>query len=501
MGFFGRRRIYYTVPQGLLSNETLKEILENCFLIHNKNREEIEYLYNYYKGKQDILNRSNKVVRPEIDERIVENYAKYITKFKSGFIWGEPIQLIKNSNGQAKLTDEERKQSEEIKDKQVIILNEYFEECGKHKKDKECAMWVLTCGLGYMCILPNKEANARVPFNLYVLDPRQTFIVYSNDFTKEPVMGVTYYTKVVDSRNTDLVLTVYTKQFNYELTLNEKFTDIRDVVATPNVLGEIPIVEFNYDEALQGCYEHVIPLLNAINLVSSDRLNDVQQAVQWFMKFINVDIDEEQYDKFKRMGVIVVQQHEQGAVPVVDSVVNTLDQAQIQVYKNDMVRTLFILCNIPERNSDPGDNTGQALIVGQGWADAEGNAKDVEAEQSIAQKQLLRLAIKICKGINGVPEEVKNAYVEDIDIKFTRNRSDNLLIKTQALQTMLRSGVHPLLAFKICGLFSDPQKAYELSKPTLELVIAENKKSQGIDKIDPTTNENNLAQQLKKESE
>jgi len=79
MGFFGRRRIYYTVPQGLLSNETLKEILESCFLVHNKNREEIEYLYNFYKGKQDILNRSNKVVRPEIDERIVENYAKYIT--------------------------------------------------------------------------------------------------------------------------------------------------------------------------------------------------------------------------------------------------------------------------------------------------------------------------------------------------------------------------------------------------------------------------------------
>ena len=27
---------------------------------------------------------------------------------------------------------------------------------------------------------------------------------------------------------------------------------------------------------------------------------------------------------------------------------------------------------------------------------------------------------------------------------------------------MLKAGIHPLLAFKNCGLFSDPQKAYEL---------------------------------------
>ena len=99
-------------------------------------------------------------------------------------------------------------------------------------------------------------------------------------------------------------------------------------------------------------------------------INDVIQAVQWFMKFINVDIDDELYEKFKSKGVIVVK-GEPGLTPIVDSVVNTLDQTEIQVFKDDMVKAVHILSKIPERNANPGGNTGQALIVGQGWADAE----------------------------------------------------------------------------------------------------------------------------------
>lgn len=499
---FGRKRIYHSLPDYPLTPEGLLSILEVCFKTHAQNCADINYLYNFYKGDQDILYRSNKEVRPEIDERIVENYAKYIAKFKNGFIWGEPIQLIKNSNGSAHLKEGEKLQREGDKDLQVIILNEYFQERNKHAKDKECALWSLICGVGYMSILPSKDEDTRVPFDLYVLDPRQTFIVYNNDFTKKPSMGVTYYTEVVGDNEFDYVMTIYTKEHNYTIRVDGDLKSFKEFNVIPNILKDIPIVEFNYDEVFQGCFEHVIPLLNAINMINSDRLNDVEQAVQWFMKFINVDIDEEQYNKFKAKGVIVVQQSEQGATPVVDSVVNTLDQAQIQVFKNDMVKSLFILCNIPERNADPGNNTGQALVVGQGWADAESNANDVEAQQYGSQKQLLRLAIKICRGIRGVPTIVKGAYAEEVDFKFTRNRSDNLLIKTQALQTMLKSGVHPLLAFKICGLFSDPQKAYELSKEYLEKFFSEekpNKRQEGT--IDATQNDHNIAQQQKKENE
>ena len=37
---------------------------------------------------------------------------------------------------------------------------------------------------------PNQDEG--LPFSVYSLDPRSTFIIYSADFKKEPVMAVTF---------------------------------------------------------------------------------------------------------------------------------------------------------------------------------------------------------------------------------------------------------------------------------------------------------------------
>ena len=38
--------------------------------------------------------------------------------------------------------------------------------------------------------------------------------------------------------------------------------------------------------------------------------------------------------------------------------------------------------------------------------------------------------------------------LSDIDIKFTRSKTDNMVVKTQALQGQLSAGVDPQVAFK-----------------------------------------------------
>ena len=98
---FGRRPIFLTPKTGnnQLTPKELKEYLALCFKLHKDNREEINYLYNYVRGIQPILTREDKIIRPEINNMCVENLAKYITNFKTGYTWGEHILLITNSNG------------------------------------------------------------------------------------------------------------------------------------------------------------------------------------------------------------------------------------------------------------------------------------------------------------------------------------------------------------------------------------------------------------------
>ena len=104
---FGRTPIFIPPKKSDLpyTKEELQGVLNDCFTIHNKNKEDIEYLFNYVRGSQPILNRSDKIIRPEINNMCVENVAKYITNFKTGYIWGEPILLIKNSK-LTKVTDD-----------------------------------------------------------------------------------------------------------------------------------------------------------------------------------------------------------------------------------------------------------------------------------------------------------------------------------------------------------------------------------------------------------
>ena len=88
---FGRKMI--TTDADFVDNNNIVEELEKAMNKHMFNREEIEYLWNYYKGKQPILART-KEVRPEICNKIVENRANEIVSFKVGYLCGEPTQYI-----------------------------------------------------------------------------------------------------------------------------------------------------------------------------------------------------------------------------------------------------------------------------------------------------------------------------------------------------------------------------------------------------------------------
>lgn len=48
-----------------------------------------------------------------------------------------------------------------------------------------------------------------------------------------------------------------------------------------------------------------------------------------------------------------------------------------------------------------------------------------------------------------------------------------MLVKAQALDYLFKNKIHPLIALITCGLFSDPQKVYEMSLPYLGTVYPE----------------------------
>lgn len=430
----GRRVIKMSVKE--ITKDNLQEVLRKSLDIHNLNSGDIDYLYKYYKGDQPIRYRI-KEVRPEICNRIVENRANEIVSFKVGYLCGEPIQYVSRSGDENIV-------------KQVNLLNEYMFAEDKASQDQEIVEWQMICGTAFRMVLPDSSDDLdEAPFEIYTLDPRNTFVVYSSEIGNEPLMGVKYY---VDDDNVKHY-SVYTKD-NYFSIDGDLLTSVQ-----PHALGDIPIIEYPANNARLGSFEIVLPLLDAMNNVASNRMDGVEQLVQAFIKFINCDISKEEYREFLELGAIKVKSVD-GQAADVGVVTTELNQTQSQTLKDDYYNAMLTICGMPNRNgSKSTSDTGAAVVLRDGWSDAEARAKDSENVFKRAEKKMLKLVLRICEDLRD-----STLHLRDIDMKFTRRNYEAIQSKSQVLISMLQEPkIHPQLAFQHSGMFSDAESAYSMS--------------------------------------
>ena len=466
----GRRMI--KTDESEVTNANVVTILRKALPFHWKNRSEINYLWHYYKGRQPILNRV-KLVRPEIANRIVENRADEIVSFKSGYLMGEPLQYVTRGN------------AEGIADA-INQLNEFVFAEEKPAKDKELADWFHICGTSYRMVLPDEEGEEDdSPFEVYTLDPRNTFVVYHNGLGNKPVLGVKY---VVDEKGV-VTYSCYSKNYYFEI------VESKIVKSEPHILGDIPIIEYPLNLARIGAFELVIPLLDAINLTDSNRLDGVEQFIQALLLFHNVDISSDDYAKLREDGAIKFKDIDPNLKAEVAYLTNTMNQGETQTLVDHMYQTVLTICGMPNRNGGSStSDTGSAVIMRDGWSDAEARAKNSELMFKKSERRFLKLVLNICRTLVGMDLKVHN-----IEIRFTRRNYENILQKAQVLNLLLKNNkVHPRLAFEHCGLFVDSDLAYALSaeymeeqeKKAQELMEQQNQ-MKGEDGNDPGNNEGN----------
>lgn len=445
----GRRIIYTDVDE--INDDNVLTVLSRAMAVHNTNRTEIQYLYNYYRGKQPILQRT-KEFREEICNKIVENRANEIVSFKVGYLMGEPVQYVSRGSGEDDLSAA------------INALNEFVFAEDKAAKDKELADWFTICGTAYRMILPDPTGEEdESPFEIYTLDPRNAFVVYHSGLGNKPMMGVRYVT--LEDGST--AYSVYTKNHYYEL-YYDGMLDFEQVTPTPDVFvksedhiyGDIPIIEYPANSARLGAFEIVLPLLDALNNVSSNRIDGVEQFIQSLLILKGVDIDAEEYKALKENGGLKIPA--EGDAKYLSQ---ELNQSQTQTLVDYMYQTILVICGMPNRNGGSStSDTGSAVIMRDGWSDAEARAKDTELMFKMSEKRFLRMAIEISNTYRDL-----NLKLSAIEIRFTRRNYENIQAKAQVLTALLANDkIHPRLAFEHCGMFVDPELAYTQSKEYAE---------------------------------
>lgn len=472
--FFGRQKIYSNLKPEELTAEKIKEILPKVLQEHEKNAREINYLYEFYKGKQPILGKT-KAVRPDINNVVLENHAFEIVEFKKSAEFGEPVQYVQK--GEAKL---------ETIGQEISLLNKFMESENKSTLDNELAEWQYICGTAYRwCDVDTKEVDD-APFELSVPDPRRTFVVYSNGIKESILFSgfYSYFNKDVFSEETkgfeqikSRRISIYTedKYFEFEELRTELNTLMQNIPVSEKLTAQKEyyplkikgqrIIEYPLNQARIGLIELVITQLNALNKIKSDDLDSIDQFVQSLLVFVNQEIDPARFLELSKLGAVEVNSQSPDKPADVKLLTQRLLHSETKIVTDDTYEKMLTILGIPKNSSKAsGGDTGQARQLGEGWELSYQRAKQDDLMFKKSERQFLKLVLNICKNFGSNENgKIMSLRLSDIDIKIPRNKADNLLTKAQALLSLLESGVHPEVAFTVVGLFGDPHDVYTKS--------------------------------------
>lgn len=458
----GRQKIYSPVEN--ISKDNLIDFLLPVLSAFSRNKFEMEYLYWYRRGIQPVLWRT-KEVRKEICARTVVNLADEISIFKNGYFLTKPAFYISRSEKKNKA-------------KAVDTLNEYLYMSGKHKADNEVVNWFHTVGVGVIYLEANKEFSQdnNCPLNVYALDPRTSFVVYSLNPGNPPLAGI----NLVSVGDGEVMINVYTKDWIYtcrggfksksDTTGNLEALGVSVVSEVENAVGEIPMVEYTMNRNRMACFESVIPLLDGLNQIVSNQQDGIEQFIQSLCVATNCQFEEgTTAETIRNAGMITLTSTDGNNVDF-KILSEQLDQTQTQTAINNLLDRINSIAGVPFSTQSTGgtsDNVG-AVYLRNGYEIADTFVRDTEDCFRDSNKQFDKVMLKILRMVLG--ESTPALSLNDIDIQFSRSECENLLTKSQSALNLMQLGLSPEVILEKTGLSNDPISDISRSEKYIKMV-------------------------------
>lgn len=436
------RTIIYTNQNRIDESNIVKE-LDKALVYHTQNATEIEYLDRYYRGDQPILYRK-KVNRPEVNNKVLVNLAYELVERKVAGICAEPIQYVLRG-------------TDDVKSEEITKLNAIMDSEDKQECDIEICRWRSICGTAYRFV-GNDNNKGRLldesDFSLSCENPIYTFVAY---FTNgKPAFSC----QIRENEDGKRVYYCFT---DYQYFIISGGAIIESGI---NGNGAIPVIEYPNNSRRLSDIEITISITDSLNVLSSDRINGIEQFVSAWIKFVNCEIDKETFNAMRQEGALVVKSNNGTDNKAdVDVMTTELNQTQSQVAFDDLFNKFLEIQGLANREGNSGGDTGNAVSLRNGYH--ESGLREAIDEPIIKKSERMSLRIilnrlHIKRGFTLMPS--------DVEIHINRDKLNNIMTKAEALAILLNSGIYYKRAIKTVGLFNDSERVAEESKERMEFL-------------------------------
>ena len=455
--------------------ETVKLILSDVMSVHESNQTQEMTLFNIFVNKADWWSK-DKVTREDINNKVSIPNAWALSRTINGYCFGEPVKFIARGSDET-----ESGEAQTTKQAQVEVLSEMLDRMGNHDSDIMATMCASICGVGYKLALPanNEELELNgIPFviNTDIIMPMLAGVVYSNESISRPVMGFiigTYYNE--EGKADGNLYTCWTKYAQYMLKDSEsgdgydtvkQIMDGKEVDVYQLSNNRIPLIEVERNPFRKGDWEVATELLELKNNLISNRMDDIQQMVDYILVLTNCAFenndDKKQAFQARLLELKVANPNNPSKAEILK---NALDQTSIQQladYIDLLIQECVGIPNRQERGGGGGD-TGQAVKYRNGFRDLENNAGLIIPKMDKAELQFIDLCLSYCENVK--VDGITDLKARDVRCKFLRSFNDDALSASQAFINLVNGGMDYVNACICSGVGTDPS---EINKKILE---------------------------------
>ena len=379
----------YTLPKDtVITNQVLNDVIA----YNERYKERFEMLEHYYLGKHGILERTKEDRLS--NNKVVVNHAKYITDTNVGYLLGNPVDY----------------QSSEEYDIEELL--DAYKKQTINDLDSEIAKDVSIFGMQYEYVYANENAEPKS----CEVDNKNTIIVYDDTVEHNKLFALIYRPiyKGKDFKYWEIIYVdkqVKRVYKSYSKSLQRVGTD------EPHAFGDVPVICYKNNPELMGDFEPVISLIDAYNLLQSDRINDKEQLVDAVLCLYGMDFDAEQAEMLRESRMLA-------NLPVdgkVEYLIKTLQESNVDILRQNIETDIHKISMVPNMsdNNFVGNSSGVAIRY-----------KLLAFEQNIKNKERymekgLMERFKLYNHFLYTQSKMAEVPVEEVDAVFKRNLPSN----------------------------------------------------------------------------